>query len=507
LLKALAHGVKKLDKLGVHATIFVPIEEPGKPLIECNWKEFYRPSTSGGGTYASPEGALPEDTLLSVIQSRQACFNVNIESPESFTDQGIEFNRSKIAHDFARTKGSPEIWIYRMESVARSPEAVIYIRNRVPCDHFNTPPANLFPVEDARLIAEELSLYFNDEVANVFSVIRQRAQDNNHVEEKRTLSPSEKMAMLRYGQPMTFNGQRIRLYEVPSEKFYRNLDGVIDWLRDSILSVYEGTRIASGKTKPQLIKDLSLEDERMKERAIYARYLAVVEGERPNEHNIRGVMAGNVYDLNGGVGMVFKVPEAMIHPSARGHKLQVALSFEMISRVVKKRWADMGLWNGFFYMLFKGVPFYATTQSLRVVKDMMRLKDLSIIRVVKDRPLSAIQRKVIEFGSGGTADGRGVQLNAYGGRIAIDEEEKGIVLRKPAWITTLPVVRWLFTAYHRQIERENEAIVRFFKNELGKRGRMHLVGHFTIGVALKVWFELTIGSWFRHFTRKTHRSS
>ena len=496
LFKALAHGVEKFKPLGFNATIFVPVEEEGKLPEECRWREFYRSDRLGKGPYAGSEGSPAEDTLLSVIRSHLSFFKVSLEDLASFSSQGLDFNPTKVSVDMEKYKGSPKILIYRMESVAHSPEAVIYIRNRVKNDDFETPPRELFPAKDAPLIEEALNLYF-DEVANAFSAIRQRTSDRRAANSGSVINPSDKMALLRYGQLLRYKDQRIRLFEVPSEKFFRNIDGVVNWLREAILGVYEGTRIAEGKNKDQLIRALSLESEKMYERVIYTRYLALVEGESPNEHNLLGVVSGNVLDLNGRIGPVFKVPEAMISKAARGRKLEVAISYEMGTRTIRKRWAELGLFKGFFHMLFTGIPFYATTQSLRVAKDMLRLKDLSLLRIVRGKELSEVQKIVIERGSSGKADRRGVEPDAYGGRIAIDEEEKGIVLRKPIWLTTLPVIRTFFAGYLRNIAEENEMIIRFFKQEIGKRGRVHLVGHFTIGVALKVWLELTLGHWFK----------
>jgi hypothetical protein len=289
---------------------------------------------------------------------------------------------------------------------------------------------------------------------------------------------------------------------------------VIEWLRDAILAVYEGTKIAEGKTREELIAALSLEEDKMRERVIYARYLALIEGDAPNQHILKGIVSGTVLDINdGGPGVVFKVPEAMITKGARGRKLEVALSYEMVLRVFRKRWAEVGFVKGFFRMLSRGIPFYATTQSLRVAKDMSRLKDLSLLRIVRGRELSAEQKKIIDVGSGGKADERGVESNAYGGRIAISEEEKAVILRKPFWVFNLPIIRpffenfpiisLLFKKYLGKIEKENERIRRLFAEELGEKGRIHLVGYFTIGVALKVGLELAVTRFLRRFFGKT----
>jgi hypothetical protein len=131
---------------------------------------------------------------------------------------------------------------------------------------------------------------------------------------------------------------------------------------------------------------------------------------------------------------------------------------------------------------------------------MMRLKDLSLLRVVRGKELSGEQKKIIGVGSQGRADERGIEPDAYGGRIAISEEENGMALRKPFWLFNLPVLRLFFGRYLKRIKRENEAIKHLFAEELGEKGRMHLVGYFTIGVALKVGLELALTRFFRRFS-------
>jgi hypothetical protein len=485
--------------LGFHATILRPIEEKGKSPSECHWWEFYRAENWGKGTYRAPK--LPEGTLLSVIKSKRSRFKVNLENRFSFSDQGLVPNAKKIKFDLENSKGSPEILIFRLESVDRSPEAVIYINNRVSEKKLERPPQDLFPPDDAEGIEEQLILYINV-VVQAFNTIRERERRRHPAlnGQKVFLSPLEKCSILKHGQHLTHRGQRIRLLEAPSEKFFKNMTGVVNWLREIILSVYEGTEIAKGKTKQELIKILSLQDERMYERVIYTRYLALVEGDAPNEHELKGIVSGTVLDINsGGPGVVFRVPEAMIKRFARGRKLQVALTYEMVLRVFRKRWAEMGFIKGFIHMLRKGIPFYATTQSLRVVKDMLRLKDLSVLRIARGEELSEDQRKIINIGSRGKADERGIELEAYGGRVAIDEEEKGIVLHKPFFFFRLPLIRWLFHPYLNRVEKENQRIKDIFAKDLGINGRIHLIGFFTIGVAIKVGLELawnTLSKWF-----------
>ena len=126
----------------------------------------------------------------------------------------------------------------------------------------------------------------------------------------------------------------------------------------------------------------------------------------------------------------------------------------------------------------------------RVAKDLLRLKDTTFLRTIQGKKLSAEQRAIIKAGSKRKADERGVELNAYGGRIAIDEEEKDVDLLKPNWFLSLPLVRLIFKNYHKKIADENARIKKFFKDELGVNGRLHIVGYFTLGVAFKVGLEL-----------------
>jgi hypothetical protein len=164
----------------------------------------------------------------------------------------------------------------------------------------------------------------------------------------------------------------------------------------------------------------------------------------------------------------------------------------------------MGFIKGFFHMLTRGLPIYATTQSYRVICDMLRSKDLSVLRIARGKELSDEQKKIIRVGSQGKADERGVERDAYGGRIAIDEEEKGIVVRRPHLILNLPVIRSIFRGYHERIRKENAEIQRLLNEELGERGRLHLVGYVTIGVALKVRIELLLAGLLRNLFPKTY---
>jgi hypothetical protein len=496
LSKVLIHGVEKFLRLGFHATILRPIEINSVSLAESHWYESYRAEKWGEGSYSWPEGKIPENTLRSVIRNKDSKFKVNLEDPTSFINIGLEYGPEKIDFDLTNSKGSPEFLIFKLESI-KGPESVIYINNRVSKEKLETPSHNLFPPKDANFLEEELNSYF-DQITQMFNLIRNREKTLiSFNREKAYLSAKEKSILLKCGQLLKYLDLRIRLFEVPSEKFYRNLEGTIEWLRDVIISVYDGTKIAEGKTKEELIKMLSLEDEKMLERVIYVRYLALIEGNSPNEHDLKGIVSGTVLNINDEKPLsIFKVPEAMIRRMGRGKKMEVALTSEMAKKVYRKEWIDKGFIKGFWYMLFKGLPFYATTQSLRVCKDMMRLKNLSIIRLAKGKELFDEQKRVIKTLSQGKADERGIEFNTYGGRITIDEEEKRIIFKKPFIFFNLPIIRRIFKRYIEKIKKEDEKIKQLVK-EAGEKGRIHLIGYFTLGVALKIGLELFLASLFR----------
>jgi len=498
LMRALVVGVKKFKQLGFHATILRPVPTRAKPSQWC-WQEHYRAEKWGEGAYQ--KGEYPKDTLLSVLLSQATTFLVDLEKPQSFVDQGLGYNPQSLAYDLHHSKGSPQMLVKKLVAADQQPFAVIYINNRVSQTALKNPPRRLFAPQDQELIGEELDQYF-ETVERAYDQLRARQQRARSVSPPKTtiLPIFRREAILKKGELIKRQDLNVRLLEVPSEKIFRQIPGVIDWLRDAILGVYKGTKLAAGKSRDQLINELSLEDEKMLERVVYARYLALVEGGRGNSTDVRGVISGTVLDINhGGPGVVFKVPEAMVRKDARGRNLQTALAYEMVKRVFRKRWAELGLVKGFWRMLTKGIPFYATTQSLVVMKDMLRLNDLSVLRVIRGEKLSPDQQKIIEVASNGDADGRGVEANAYGGRVAIDEEEAGITLRRPSWPLHWPVLRTIFGKHLERLKREDQAIKDFFARELGANGRLHIVGFFTLGVALRVGLKLALTRFRRRF--------
>jgi len=500
LFEALSGGVNKFRNLGFHATILRPNRRESVSLKECYWHEDYRAEQWGKkGVYSEPK--LPKELLLSIINGSGSKFKVSYADDKTFHKQGLKPNPKKLKRDCDNSKGSPDWYIFKLASSSRGLEAVIYINNRVSLDSPLNPSSDLFPPNDATFLVEELTSYF-ETVGVVFGIVSER-QVRKKTEQNLSqvmLSPVDQGAMLRKGEPMDVQGQKIRFFDGPSNHFQKNSRGVMSWLQDCILSVYKDTKIAEGKTRLELIEALSLEYELMLERVYHAKYLALIEGDHPNEHIVKGMVSGHI--LKEGSVFAFKIPEAMINKSARGRKLLVALTYEMGFRVFRKRWIDKGFFKGFFHMLFNGLPFYATTQSLRVVKDILRLSDLSVLRLAQGKALTAEQKRIIDFGSGGKADDRGIELGAYGGRIAIDEEEDGIVLQKPFFLLNLPIISFFCRPYFRKLEEEDRKIKRLFKEELGVKGRFHLVGNFTFGVILKVGLELFLTSIFRRKKKK-----
>lgn len=500
IFSLLIAGVGKFKCLGFHATVFRPLDPTLRTQTKGRWREVYRAESWGEGAYSGEDGATPKELLLSVLKKQAGMFRVDLEDAGSFLRQHLAYSPEKIRYDLLHSKGSPEILIFKLDSDYYGVEAVIYVNNRVDKKRSDLHPLPyLFPPGDAKFMEEALISYFSSAM-QALNVIRNREREKQALigERRAMLSTAEKKEILRSGQLLRYQDQRVRLIEVPSEKFLRKIGGVVAWLREVIISIYEGTEIAEGKNFDELIRLLSLEDEKMIERVITCRYLVLIEGDQYAEEDLKGIVSGTVLDINdGGPGVVFRVPEAMIKREARGRKLQVAVSNEMVQRVFRKTWAEKGLFRGFFHMLTKGIPFYATTQSLRVVVDLMRLKDISILRTIRGIPLAAEQKKIIATASQGKADEKGVEKNAYGGRIAIDREEKGMVLRRPLFIFDWPVIgsllRFVCSNYIKKLAEEDEAIKCFMARELGVAGRLHIVGNYTLGVAFKVWLELKFG--------------
>lgn len=284
------------------------------------------------------------------------------------------------------------------------------------------------------------------------------------------LSDKEKQAILRLGEQRRFQGQAVRFFEAPSEKFYKRLSGVIEWLRETILAVYDGTKIAEGKTRKQLIAALSLEDEYMNDRVIYSRYTVLIEGEKGQEHDLLGVISFNITDVNykGRKAVVVRIPESMIRREARGKSLQVALTNEIGKRELRKLVIENGVFKGLWLALTKGVVIYATTQSKRVIKDMSRLSNFSLLHTVKGKEMSEEQKTILTTISKGQADETGAELNVYKGPIAIREEERDLVI------------------FNKKLDERVDEILK----NIGPRGRLHLMGNLTLWVGIKVTAEL-----------------
>src|SRR3989339_2194930 len=83
---------------------------------------------------------------------------------------------------------------------------------------------------------------------------------------EQVLSDEEKREIIGKGISFIINGQKVKIFEIPFEKFREKKDAVINWLRDEIIAVYDGTERLKGKTKDEIIKLLSLEDDKMEER-------------------------------------------------------------------------------------------------------------------------------------------------------------------------------------------------------------------------------------------------
>lgn len=288
------------------------------------------------------------------------------------------------------------------------------------------------------------------------------------------LTEEEKIQLLELGERRLIQGQMVRLYEGPAEKFYEKVWGVINWLRETIMAVYQGTTIADGKSQEQLIETLSLQDKKMKERVIYSRYTALIEGPTRQEHDLLGVVSFSIVEVkqkNGRVLNVLKVPEAMIRKGARGKKMQVALTLEIGRRVLYSYWFANGFWKGLWLALTHGIPIYATSQSLRVFRDMSRLARFSALRTVEGKELTDEQKEIIRVGSEGKADTDGIEPNAYGGPVAISEEEAQIRV-------------WG--------KKKDATLRKMLAERVGENGRVHLIGYLTLWVGIKTMLELFV---------------
>ncbi|MBU1867617.1 MAG: hypothetical protein KKD13_03990, partial [Candidatus Margulisbacteria bacterium] len=288
------------------------------------------------------------------------------------------------------------------------------------------------------------------------------------------LTTEEKMELLKRGQLFEINGMRVRLYEYPRDKFKEDeIPSITNWIRDAIIAVYDGTELARGKSKEQMIRELSLEDRLMYERVIASRYTFLIEGPQGEEHNIQGVVSFNILQLNDGKQSyeVLKIPEAMIQPAARGRRLQVALTRLIASRVLRKYRMDSGFGKGFWLALTRGIILYATTQSLRVMKDFSRSSRFSMKRVLNGKTLTEEEKAIINVGSSGKADEYGIERNAYGGMIRIDEQERGVGV------------------FGRKMD---EKLRHWLDEKVGSNGRIHLLGYFTIWASIRSWFSVVM---------------
>jgi hypothetical protein len=285
--------------------------------------------------------------------------------------------------------------------------------------------------------------------------------------ESSDLSSQKKRDLLSLGTPIAVGDRMLRYYEQPLKCFRGHVDGVIEWLRDTVLKVYEGTELAAGKTREQMIRSLALDDDQLRERVIDTDYLYLIEGASVRE-DLGGMVSGKILSVDG-VDHVFKMTTAMIRSEARGRKIPLALSYQMLLMTARNILRSNGVLRGLFQLVFRGIPFYATTQSLRVVKDMMLLKDLSLLRTVRGDALTDEQKRIFAAGARGQIDlETGIEKEAYGGRIAIDREEDKILL-----------------------QREDQSI-RAFMAGIGDRDRLHLTGNVTLGVVLTVGLKLRL---------------
>ena len=237
-----------------------------------------------------------------------------------------------------------------------------------------------------------------------------------------------------------------------------------------------------------MISLLSLDDASIIKRVIEPRYLILPEGDPSHEEDIKGVISCSVMDNLEGVGVVLEIPQVMLKSELRGGKMQLAIIRNIFNAIYKRDWADRGFFKGFWYMLIHGMPLDAATQSLRVIRDFLMAKDVSILRVIRGQELTYEQKLIINAASKGKADSRGMEYNAYKGRIALVEEEENIVLRKP-------ILRFLLKKRRQQ---EDAKIKQLVKEAIENNGRIHLVGNGTIGANLKTVWDLF---WIKIFRR------
>ncbi|MFA5034628.1 MAG: hypothetical protein WC500_02485 [Candidatus Margulisiibacteriota bacterium] len=296
------------------------------------------------------------------------------------------------------------------------------------------------------------------------------------------LSSEDKLVILEKGEIKDIQGQRVRIFEYPYPKVRDRLNGFINWMRDTVLLIYEKAKIAEGKTKEEMIASLSLEDEPMMERTVNPRYTVLIEGAPGKEEDVLGIVSFSLIEVNNGDKRVeaMKIPAAMIREEARGKKLQVAITNEIGRRLLYKYWYEHGIIKGFWLALTKGIPVYATSQSLRVIKDFARMSNFSLKRTLEGRALTDEQRLIIDQGSQNKTDENGIETGAYGGRIAIDEEEAGVKI----------------------FGKSKDAELRdLLRTKVGENGRIHMVAYYTLWVGLKTMVELAWNRFWRRMGR------
>lgn len=364
--------------------------------------------------------------------------------------------------------------------------------------HLARMPARTFAEETFREI-------FSGDWPGMFSVIK-KINHKGEAADEPCLTPKEKDAILKKGKLFTVADKRVRMIENPEEAFAQNIRGSIEWIRNTILLVYEGTAVARGKTREEMIQSLSLEDEMMIDRVVNADFVFLVEGDK-EPIDLLGVLTGKILDVPK-VGKVLKFSEAMVRKEARGRKLEVVLGSMMALNGLKRVLADSGWIRGIRAMLFHGLPFYATTQSLRVIRDMMRLSDLSLLRVIHGKGLSPSQQRIVDFSSPGKDIDlkTGVETNAYGGRIAVTEEEEDVVVRRSSPVVDLPGFGALFASYVQRIKSDDRALKALMKKEVGERDRVHVIGNFSLWTALGIMFEKQLLFLMKRFFPRKDRS-
>lgn len=492
LFRVLVHGVERFKELGFQAAIFRPIEREGVSPDRCHWQEY-----SGESARAVLEGRSLGKMLVSIIRSRMSSFKIDINDPSSFARLGLDYDESEVEYGWGNTKGSSEVLIYRLESVARSPEAIIFISNRVNRESSADPPQNLFLPKDEDLIVEELNLYF-DTVAATFSLIRDRERrmdvafkdpdfrDSEEIDNGTLLREIRKNSI-----PLKFSGVEVLLVEFPSEKLYPVRGALVRAYRDLLLSVYRGSEEYAGCSDEEIIRALSLDNlQEVSRKTFLARYLPVVVGQDCFE----GFASGSVEDHVPGVGKVFEVPVIVLRNGAGEKGMLTYLSVQMLLKEFWKRWVELGLIRGIFKMFSEGVILFAWTQSRKVVGAMLELKNLWL--PLEGEKVPPQVGRVVEYFSQKHArpvDERLIARDVYKGRIALKDKEKTFKFRRKG------IAGLLDKIFRRKFYAKIEQLF----EQLGERDAVPVVGNFTIGVALKLSLYIKFLNWYRRWFRKT----